>query len=67
MYNTLALINAYIAYGKNVAIALGADPALAKEDMTEMVRFEREIAKVGTKLVALSNCLNHVQRACITR
>lgn len=46
MYNTMTLLNAYIAYAKDVAIALGADPDVAFKDMQEMVKFEREIAKV---------------------
>lgn len=46
MYNTKVLIDAYITYARDVAVALGADPQLAYSDMYEMVRFEREISKV---------------------
>lgn len=46
MYNTKVLIDAYITYARDVAVALGADPQLAYSDMYEMVRLEREISKV---------------------
>ncbi|WAR14099.1 NEP2-like protein, partial [Mya arenaria] len=45
MYDDGALVTAYIRYASGVAEALGATPEVAQKHMTDMVNFERDLAK----------------------
>jgi len=47
MYENPTIISAYVRYTTGVAVALGADPETAEREMTDIVNFEREIARVG--------------------
>ena len=37
----------YIAYGVAVLVRLGADPNAAKQDMTNVAKFEKELIEVN--------------------
>ncbi|XP_052819391.1 neprilysin-1-like isoform X1 [Mya arenaria] len=47
MYDDGALVTAYIRYASGVAEALGATPEVAQKHMTDMVNFERDLAKIS--------------------
>lgn len=41
------VFKAYLKYASDVAIALGADPKVAEQQMKELINFETEIAKIS--------------------
>lgn len=41
------MIEAYVTYALSVAIALGADPAVAKKDVDDLIDFEIELSNVS--------------------